>query len=73
MAFVVLRQGHEASEALAAELSQHVADTTEPYKAPRFVEFVPSLPRGDRDKLDRKRLAESARAAADARGLEARA
>lgn len=68
MAFVILRGDAEPSEALAKALSDHVAEALAPYKAPRFVEFVTRLPRGDRDKLDRRALAANAKAAADARG-----
>ena len=60
MAFVVLRQGHEASDELARALQDHVAEVAAPYKAPRFIEFVADLPRGDRDKIDRKALARMA-------------
>ncbi|MBI4818630.1 MAG: benzoate-CoA ligase family protein [Deltaproteobacteria bacterium] len=66
MAFVVLRRGEEVSTEL---LREHVAKLTEPYKAPRFIEIVQTLPRGDRDKLDRKALKEHAEAAAKKRQL----
>ncbi len=56
MAFVRLRPEYHASPELAEALSQFVADVLVPFKAPRFVEFVGELPRGDRDKLDRRRL-----------------
>lgn len=69
MAFVILRAGHEATPELAKALSQHVADTTLPYKAPRFVEFVTELPRSDRDKLARPALKKLAGEAARRRGL----
>jgi benzoate-CoA ligase len=69
MAFVILRAGFAASEELAKALSQHVADTTLPYKAPRFVEFVSELPRSDRDKLNRSALKQLATASAERRGL----
>ncbi len=72
MAFVILRAGVEATEVLATELSAHVAESLAPYKAPRFIEFVKELPRGDRDKLARKELRTLARTAADARGLSAK-
>ena len=68
MAFVVLRSGHDGSSALEAELSTHVADALAPFKAPRFIDFLDTLPRGDRDKLDRKALKTMAAAAAEARG-----
>lgn len=64
MAFVILAPGHTADDALKKALSQHVADTLAPYKAPRFIEIVETLPRGDRDKLDRKTLAKLASDAA---------
>jgi len=61
MAFVVLRGEHKASAELQAELSRFVAERLAPYKAPRFVKFVDALPRGDRDKLDRRALGQMAR------------
>lgn len=64
MAFVILRAGHTPSPELAARLTSHVAEALEPFKAPRFVEFVSELPRGDRDKLARKELAAQAALAA---------
>ncbi len=39
-AIVVLRDGHAPSEALAAELQDHVKHETAPYKYPRIVEFA---------------------------------
>src|SRR3954454_8028442 len=44
-AVVVLRDGHEAGDALAAELQEHVKRETAPYKYPRIVEFAESLPK----------------------------
>lgn len=44
-AFVVLAKGHSASDQLAKELQEHVKTTTAPYKYPRKVEFVDSLPK----------------------------
>jgi 2-aminobenzoate-CoA ligase len=52
-AFVVLRQGHEAGEALAAELQQFVRETIAPYKYPRKVEFIAELPRTNTGKVQR--------------------
>lgn len=57
MAFVILEAGAKVE---AAALSDHVAQRLAPYKAPRKVVFVDTLPRGDRDKLDRKQLARMA-------------
>ena len=69
MAFVILREGFEASPELGKVLSQHVADTTLPFKAPRFIEFVTELPRSDRDKLARSALKKLAGEAAARRGV----
>ena len=44
-AVVVLRDGHEAGDALARELQDHVKDQTAPYKYPRIVEFAAALPK----------------------------
>lgn len=70
MAFVILAAGQEPSDELAKTLTDHVIGELAPYKAPRFIEFVTELPRGDRDKLARKQLAELATAAAKKRGFE---
>ncbi|MEM1023276.1 MAG: benzoate-CoA ligase family protein [Myxococcota bacterium] len=59
MAFVILKAGAEVD---GPTLSSHVAEVLAPYKAPRQVIFVDTLPRGDRDKLDRKQLAAMAEA-----------
>jgi benzoate-CoA ligase family protein len=55
-AFVVLREGHAAGEELARSLKEFVKSRLALYKYPRWIEFVPSLPRTDRGKIDRKRL-----------------
>ena len=55
-AFVVLAPGHEASEALAAELQAHVKQVTAPYKYPRQVEFVDELPKTASGKIRRAEL-----------------
>lgn len=69
MAFVVLREGHAPDEGLAKALADHVARGLEGFKAPRFVEFVATLPRSDRDKLARGELKKLAAAAAVRRGI----
>ncbi len=56
MAFVVLRAGVEASPALATELQQFVRLKLADYKRPRWVEFVPGLPRTATGKLQRFKL-----------------
>jgi benzoate-CoA ligase family protein len=55
-AFVVLRDGHAASEAVADGIKQFVKSRIAPYKYPRWIAFVPSLPKNDRGKIDRKQL-----------------
>jgi medium-chain acyl-CoA synthetase len=58
-AFIVLAAGHDASEALAEELQAHVKATTAPYKYPRKIAFVDSLPKTVSGKIRRKELREA--------------
>jgi medium-chain acyl-CoA synthetase len=55
-AFVVLAPGHEPSDALAAELQEHVKKVTAPYKYPRRIEFVDELPKTVSGKIRRVEL-----------------
>jgi acetyl-CoA synthetase/medium-chain acyl-CoA synthetase len=55
-AFVVLRPGHGASDALAGELQAHCKRVTAPYKYPREIEFVESLPKTRSGKIRRVEL-----------------
>jgi acetyl-CoA synthetase len=55
-AVVVLRAGHEASDALARELQDHVKAQTAPYKYPRIVEFAGELPKTASGKVRRALL-----------------
>ena len=55
-AFVVLRGGFDGSEQVAEEIKQFVKSRIAVYKYPRWVEFVSSLPKNDRGKIDRKKL-----------------
>jgi acetyl-CoA synthetase/medium-chain acyl-CoA synthetase len=55
-AFVVLRAGVAPGEALARELQEHVKRVTAPYKYPRAVEFVDSLPKTVSGKIRRVEL-----------------
>ena len=52
-AFVVLRDGARAS---AEELIAFVADRIAPYKRPRWIDFVPDLPRTATGKVERYKL-----------------
>ncbi|WP_293222444.1 AMP-binding protein, partial [Ottowia sp.] len=55
-AFVVLRGGHSANEAMAEALQDYVKKHIAPYKYPREVEFVTVLPRTETGKLQRFKL-----------------
>jgi acetyl-CoA synthetase len=55
-AVVVLREGHEPSDALARELQDHVKAETAPYKYPRMVDFVGELPKTSSGKVRRAEL-----------------
>ncbi len=55
-AYVVLKPGHTASDALARELQEHVKHITAPYKYPREIEFVEELPKNASGKLLRRVL-----------------
>ena len=57
-AFVVLSEGPPGDPELAAELQDLVKQKIAPYKYPRVVEFLPSLPRTNTGKLQRFRLRE---------------
>jgi len=52
-AFVVLRPGVAAGPGLAKQIQDHVKQTLAPYKYPRDVRFVDSLPRNASGKLQR--------------------
>jgi acetyl-CoA synthetase len=52
-AVVVLRDGFQPSDGLAAELQQHVREQTAPYKYPRIVEFAAELPKTASGKVQR--------------------
>jgi acyl-coenzyme A synthetase/AMP-(fatty) acid ligase len=55
-AFVVTRDGYESTAALAEAIKQFVKSRIAVYKYPRWIEFVPCLPKNDRGKIDRKLL-----------------
>jgi benzoate-CoA ligase len=55
-AFVVLKDGYTPSSALAAELQQFVKERTLPHKYPRWVEFLPDLPKTATGKIQRYKL-----------------
>jgi benzoate-CoA ligase len=55
-AFVVLKPGKAASDAMKAALQQHVKDRLAPYKYPRWIEFLPELPKTATGKIQRFKL-----------------
>ena len=55
-ATIVLKPGYEPSDALKKELQDHVKHLTAPYKYPRVVEFVDSLPKTISGKIRRTEL-----------------
>jgi benzoate-CoA ligase len=55
-AYVVLRDTVVGTDELAQEIQEFVKKQLAKYKYPRIVEFVMSLPKNDRGKIDRKQL-----------------
>jgi len=64
-AFVVLRTGAQATE---AELQVFVKEKLAPYKYPRFIEFLPELPKTATGKIQRFKLRESEKNATSTQG-----
>jgi len=60
-AFVVLAKGYEGNEKLVKELQDFVKQQTAPYKYPREIEFVDSLPKTISGKIRRVELRERER------------
>jgi 2-aminobenzoate-CoA ligase len=60
-AYVVLRPGNEPGPELVKELQDFVKAEIAPYKYPREIEFLPSLPRTETGKLQRFKLRERGR------------
>jgi benzoate-CoA ligase len=58
-AFVVARAPHQPDDELAAALKEFVKTRLARYKYPRWIAFVPALPKNDRGKIDRKQLKSS--------------
>ena len=59
-AYVVLKPGHDRSDATAKMLQDYVKSAIAPYKYPRRIEFVDALPRTETGKLQRFKLRERA-------------
>ncbi|MDD1681221.1 MAG: AMP-binding protein, partial [Methanoregula sp.] len=58
-AFIILKPGHKASDSLTREIQDHVKKVTAPYKYPRAIEYVESLPKTISGKIRRKELREN--------------
>jgi 2-aminobenzoate-CoA ligase len=61
-AYIVLRTGHAGDAALTKTLQDYVKNAVAPYKYPRAIEYVSSLPRTQTGKLQRfelRKMAES--------------
>ena len=56
LAYVVLAQGREGSPELARELQDFVRTRLAEYKRPRWIEFVPELPKTATGKIQRFKL-----------------
>jgi 2-aminobenzoate-CoA ligase len=63
-AFIVLKAGAEASDALADQIKDYVKQEIAPYKYPRRIEFVESLPKTETGKIRRGELRQRERARA---------
>ncbi|MFN2454093.1 MAG: benzoate-CoA ligase family protein [Pyrinomonadaceae bacterium] len=59
-AFIVLQDSFVASDELAQAIKDFVKSNLALYKYPRWIEFVASLPKNDRGKVDRKQLNQEA-------------
>jgi 4-hydroxybenzoate-CoA ligase len=55
-AFVVLREGYLPSKELENELKKWVQERLAKYKYPRWIEFIPELPKSSTGKIQRFRL-----------------
>jgi 2-aminobenzoate-CoA ligase len=61
-AYIVLKAGHSGDATLTKALQDYVKGEVAPYKYPRAIEYVTTLPRTDTGKLQRFRLREEAAA-----------
>ena len=55
-AYVALKAGFEPGDTIAKQLQEHVKQSIAPYKYPRAVEFIASMPRTETGKLQHFRL-----------------
>lgn len=71
MAYVVLKPGHVGDGAMTEALQAHVKAEIAPYKYPREIAYVPTLPRTATGKLQRFELRRAAAAAHDEKVVSA--
>jgi benzoate-CoA ligase len=57
-AFIVLKQGFDPSDSMAEELKDHCKQKMASFKAPRFIQFLPELPKTGQGKIDKRKLVE---------------
>ena len=55
-AFIVLKAGEQANDALLKDIQTFVKNTIAPYKYPRSIEFIQALPKTETGKLQRYKL-----------------
>ena len=55
-AYIILKQGYEPSDTLANELKTFVKERLAPFKYPRWIEFLPELPKTATGKIQRFKL-----------------
>lgn len=55
-AFIVVNEGFESNDELAADLQHYVKSNLAPYKYPRWVCFLPELPKDSNGKIRKKEL-----------------
>ena len=55
-AFMILKPGHQPSDSLTREIQNHVKKVTAPYKYPRAIEYVETLPKTISGKIRRNEL-----------------
>jgi benzoate-CoA ligase len=72
MAFVVLNDAEAASPDLAEALKAHVKSRLAVYKYPRWIEFVPELPKTATGKIQRYKLRAAACSASTTRSMTVR-
>jgi benzoate-CoA ligase family protein len=57
-AFIVLKEGLDPSERMAEELKEYCRQKMASFKAPRFIQFMPELPKTGQGKIDKRQLLE---------------